>query len=339
MLRACEEAESSILLEEFILEPDEIGRRFTDVFIRRAEEGLEVRLLLDGFGCRALMRSDLNDRLEAAGVKVRYFRPAELRWRTLIRGPFPRDHRKLLILDRQKTFVGGVCIYDEISDWRDTMVEVDGPLTRQFTHVFEGMWDKVAGDETEVEAHPDFETNSEFSVYANAPDSDEHCFTDELISRIEQARDSIRMTTPFFTPGSTLLPALEGALARGVKTEIILSDYSYYAPYVVGKRLCGDLIRRGAEIYFYEPQMLHLKTMIIDAEWAAIGSCNLDGLSIHENQEAMLASTQPAFVQALDRQYDDDLASSARFTLTDWQARPLHQKLAGWLLSPFRRYL
>jgi len=230
MLHACSDAQTSIYLEEFILAPDTIGTAFVDVFIRKAQEGLTVKLILDWYGCKELKWSEQYQRLVDGGVEVAFFRPPSWKW--LFKNPnlFPRDHRKLLIIDEHVTFVGGVCIYDDITHWRDTMVELSGSITQQFLHIFNRMWEKIEGDETTITAHPGFETHTGFSVYANAPDSDESHFTDALIEQMEGATNSIKLATPYFTPGSKLLPALEAALARGVKVEILLSNYSKYAP-------------------------------------------------------------------------------------------------------------
>lgn len=341
MLGACEKAAFSIDLEEFILAPDSIGHQLLNVLMKRAEDGIRVRLLLDWWGCRKLAKSEKRKQLEQAGVEIRFFRPPEWNWLTSSPRFFPRDHRKILIIDKETTFAGGVCFYDAIKDWRDTMVEISSPLTEQFLHIFNATWQKVEKhvDESTVEAHPDFETIREFSVYANAPDSGEKHFTEALLEHVAQAKHNLKLAAPYFTPGNTFLPALLDALERKVTVEILLSNYSKYAPYVVGKRICGKLLEHGAQIYYYEPTMLHLKMMTIDDGWSAIGSCNLDGLSLHHNQEAMLVSTDRGLTNELVKHFEKDKLGSVRFSYTDWQARPLSQKLSGAILAPVKHYL
>ena len=339
MIAACLGAHTSIEFEEFIFDPDEIGHRFMDVFKKKAAEGVRIRLLLDWWGCTKLRRakSALSE-LEAAGVQVRFFNPFSWHWFARL-SPFPRDHRKLLIIDAKTAFAGGVCVYDEIKDWRDTMVEVSDGLVHQLSHIFERTWLRSGDNPQDVTVHPDFETHPSLSIFANAPDADEKYFTEELISQIHDAKHSINLETPYFTPGRLLMPALLDALERGVKVRIILSNYSKYQPYVVGKTICGELIKHGAEIYYYEPVMLHLKVMIIDDKWSAIGSCNLDGLSIHQNQEAMLVSNDSAFSGTLLSHFNEDMKNSVRFSYADWQSRSFSQKVMGYLLFPFRHYL
>jgi len=340
MLNACSAANSSIYMEEFIIEPDSIGDTFMEVLERKASEGVEVKLLLDGWGCRKVKGSFRFKRMVQAGVKIAFFRPFSFTWLIKPSEIFPRDHRKIFIIDREKTFVGGVCIYDDIKDWRDTMVELSGGLTKQFIYIFENTWRKSeAENPEETTAHPAFETEASFSVYANAPDSEEHYFTDALIARINTAQHSVKLATPYFTSKNRIVPALIEAAQRGVDVTLILSNYSKYSPYVVGKALCGELISRGVKIYYYEPTMLHLKMMIIDEAWAAIGSCNLDGLSINHNQEAMLVSTDDNFIKELSGHFADDETSSVRFSYADWQTRPLSQKIMGAVYMPFAKYL
>lgn len=339
MLDACDQAEISICLEEYILHPDIIGSAFMDVFLRKARKGVSVRLLLDWWGCRELCNTSKLVMLEEAGVIVRFFRPPSIRWFSGQRF-FPRDHRKILIIDETTAFIGGVCIYDKIRDWRDTMVEVsDGPV-KQLSYIFEQTWDNMnAGYQAEQSSHPDFETDSDITIVANAPDADEHRFTRTLYNALNAARHSIRLTTPYFTPGDRFIEIVYKALARGVRVEILLSDSSKYAPYTVGKHIAGDLIRRGADIFYYQPSMLHLKMMIVDDEWASIGSCNLDGLSLHHNQEAMIVSHQPVFIATLQDHFSRDKAHSLPFTHAAWANRSLVQKLAGHALFPLKHYL
>lgn len=341
MLNACKKAKFSIDLEEFIFDPDEIGSKFCKVLKKKAIEGIKVRLLLDWWGCRKLAKSSIIKEITHENIEINFFRPPQLNWVKSSPRIFPRDHRKILIIDKEISFIGGVCIYDNIKSWRDTMVEISNPLTSQLLHIFDATWNKVKDevDESEVKAHPDFETDKDFSVYANAPDSNEHNFTNILIKQIKNSKLNIKLATPYFTPGKIILPILLEALERGIKVEILLSNYSKYAPFVVGKKICGKLIKNGAKIYYYEPSMLHLKMMIIDDKWSAIGSFNLDGLSINHNQEAMLVSTQKDFTSELLEHFEKDKSNSLRFSYANWQARPISQKIFGAIMSPVKKYL
>ena len=340
MLSACERATKSIHLEEYVLDPDTIGTRFCEVLKRQAFAGVKVHLLLDWWGCREFKASHLCRQLGDAGVSIRFFRAPSWRWIAQSPRFFPRDHRKILILDEDEAFIGGVCLYDKVKNWRDTMVQLSGGgIAKQLLHVFHQTWHKTSNEDSLHKAHPDFETDAHFSIYANAPDSDENQFSGWLIEHIEQAKQSIKLSTPYFTPGHQLMSAFLAALGRGVNIEIILSHYSKFAPYSYGKHCLGELIKAGAAIYYYQPIMLHLKMMLVDEQNAAIGSCNLDGLSLYRNQEVMLTSCDEAFTRELSSHFETDKTASARFSYADWESRPLHQKIAGYALQPFTMYL
>lgn len=338
MLSACEGAQQRILIEEYVFDPDEIGARFAEVLMQKASEGLEVKLLLDWWGSKELSVSSMLTKMKKAGVEVRFFRPPGLQW--LRNGIFPRDHRKLLVIDSSNSFIGGVCVYDRILNWRDTMVSIwDSGLSEQLEYVFYQTWRKGENDVARVNVHPVFETNEDYTIYANAPDALERPFTSALLSRIDAAKKSIKLTTPYFTPSAWFKPALKRAALRGVNVEIILSKYSKYATYVVGKYLAGELSECGVKIYYYQPSMLHLKMMVVDNEWGAIGSFNLDGLSARHNYEVMLATQDSAFIQELESHFHDDLSLSKLMTKNEWLTRPSSEKIFGAALTPFSKIL
>lgn len=337
MLDACAKAKMSIDLEQYIIQPDDIGTKFVNILCRKAKEDVKIRLLLDWWGSRAFLKSELCEHLKAEGVKVQVFRSP--RWMWILSGPrfFPRDHRKLLIIDNDVSFLGGVCIYDTISTWRDTMVEMHDGLTKQLAFIFHSTWCKAEGKA--IDAHPDFETDEFFSIYANNPEKNHNHFTENLLEKIGSAQDSVKLTTPYFSPTQPLLRSLGKVLARGVKLQILLSNQSNHVSYVVGKKIAGELIQQGAEIYYYEPVMLHLKMMIVDKSWTAIGSCNLDGLSLHQNLEAMLTATDDSCIHTLLEHFEEDKSKSKRFSYENWRTRPLSEKLMGNLYYPMRRYM
>ncbi len=345
MMKSCFTAEKSIYLEQFILQPDEIGCEFINAFIDRAKEGIEVSLILDWWGCRELFKSELVTKMRNAGVTVRAFHPPSHSWLWLQKGPLPRDHRKLLIIDEKSAFIGGVCMYDDIRNWRDTMVEIDGGIAAQITHIFKQTCHKIdirnglLDSANTVPTHPHFETHEDYSIYANAPDADEHYFSTKLIEKIENSENSIKLTTPYFTPGKDLTTAITNAAKKGIKVEIVVSAHSKYAPHVVGQLLSARFISAGVDFYYYHPQMLHLKMMIIDDNWGAIGSCNLDGLSLHQNQESMLVSTDPEFVSQISNHFKIDRDAANQYSLKDWQKRPIMDKMAARILLPFRKFL
>jgi len=338
MLEACTQAKHSIQVEEFVLIEDEVGEKFINVFEERAKAGIGVQLLLDGWGSKELLNSQRLKKMKKAGVKVAFYRPFKWwkPWEIL-----PRDHRKIFIIDEESAFIGGVCLYDEVKYWHDMMVKVSLPLAAQFTYIFSQSWKQIEQlGEIEISSHPEFETNDSLSIYANSPETEDHDFTDKLLEKIDSSQQSIQLVSPYFTPSRKVIRALKKALNRGIDVKIFLSNKLDKAPpYYVAKQLSGTLINMGAKIYYYQPNVIHLKAMVIDDSWAAMGSCNLDGLSIHHNREAMLIGTEHSFVERILEEFSIVQNDSLRFSYEDWQARPISQIILGNLLKPLRNYL
>ena len=339
MMSACRQATSSICLEQYVLDPDNIGQAFVDIFVDKAKEGVRVQLILDWWGSKTLRHHAMYRQLVDAGVHVLFYRPYSISWIWSKDRFFPRDHRKLVIIDDHTVFVGGVCMYDKITNWQDSMVQVEGACVEQFTHLFSQMQQKITNKEQQVSAHPDFNNDKDYSVYANAPDSNENHLTKTLMKHIAKANTSIELATPYFVPSNQLLAVLMDACKRGVKVDILLSKYSKFAPYAVGKYLAGRLLKAGIRISYYDPCMLHLKAVLVDDRWVAIGSCNLDGLSIYQNQEVMLTSSHPAFIRDIKQLLHTHLSNTTPLTLTQWQTRPFIEKITAPILLIFRKYL
>ena len=340
MYEACKKAEQSIQVEEYILADDSVGQRFIALFIRKAQLGVSVQLLLDGWGSKELLKSEKLEMMRAAGVEVMVYR--DVQWpKCLSRSVLPRDHRKLVIVDRKIAFIGGVCLFEKVSEWHDMMIEVTGGLLQQLLYVFEQSWaQEYMGDVVMEDSHPPFETTPGLTIHANAPESDQFYFTQVFYNHIANATRSITFTSPYFTPTDTVLELLSAAVERGVEVTIILSTkLDSIPPYYVAKQLTGKLIQQGVNIRYYTPCPIHMKAVIVDDRWAALGSCNIDGLSIHHNREVMLSGTYGAFVQRMAEVLGNCIEQSEEYTYEDWRKRPLIEKLLANVAMPFRRYL
>lgn len=338
MIRACENASHSIHFEEYILEPDMIGKRFMHALETKARQGVKVKLLLDWWGCIKLYLSKYPKRLKDAGVCVKFYRKPKFSWLGSPKEFFPRDHRKLLILDDSKAFVGGVCVYDKITHWRDTMVELEGMPVTELNQFFHQTFKQADGAKAQVSiTHRHHEPQS-FAVVANSIHTKDSDFSDLLLEKIDAAEDCIYMTTPYFVPSDAYMDALKHAATRGVKVKLLISSYSRYVPHIIGRLITKEMIEAGIHIYYYNPHMLHLKMMIIDKQWAAIGSHNLDGLSIKQNEEIMLTSIEQDFVNTLLTHFREDLHQSERYTLEDWQDRSWFEHILATVLYKFKEY-
>ncbi len=339
MLDAAYSAKKSLKIEQYAIDPDDIGTKFVKCFIDKAKEGLDVQLLIDGWGCYNLTKSELYTQMIDAGVKVTIFRPVNFK-RLATFSVLPRNHRKMHVYDDEVVFVGGICLYDEIRDWRDTMLEVyDEHIVQQCLAVFSDTCDRADDNMTygDMPYHKDDE--HDMTIYANAPTVKKQRFTHVLHQMIDNAQEHIVLTTPYFAPDDELMSSIKAAAARGIKVDILVSDYAKIGPYTVSKKIARTLIECGTNIYYYTQNMLHLKMMIIDRKWAAIGSCNLDGLSIRQNEEIMLATSRESVVEELFTHYQADLQGCKPFTIADWHNRTIKEKFVGAVCYPFRHYL
>lgn len=351
MLSRIDEASHSIYLEEFILLPDKIGMRFLNALYKKASEGVKVKVLLDWFGCKTPFWFDCEKPLRNKHLKdfshpnleIIFYNEPNKNWFFGSSNFLPRDHRKLLIIDEKILFIGGVCIYDKITNWRDTMVEMTkSHVVKTAVNLFNANYDGVLNHGSGAKImhnRLDEYSDTDFKILAHCPNSNENQFFDYLKERIENAVHNIRLTTPYFSANGNVMKLLKAAAKRGIKVELILSKYSEYHIYVVGKHKIDELIKENIHIYYYNPSMMHLKMMIIDGKWGAIGSCNLDNLSLKHNEEIMLVSEDLEFCEALTQHFKEDRSQSSIYTMVKWLNRPLNEKIMGNLLFPMREYL
>jgi cardiolipin synthase len=341
MLEACQKAERSIWLEQFILYPDEVGRQFLEVCAQKAKAGLEVKILADGAGSVSLFRSNWSELLRSAGAAIAPFNSL---WPWSVfnqRLWFFRDHQKLLVVDGERGFTGGICLGQEMVNWRDTHVEVRGPVVGEMGAAFTAMWQRAhrrrpfSRPATEAIA-----TRADgFAYLPNYPLPGRRLFYRELRRQIDGAKHSVYLTTPYLAPDQRLRRTLARAAARGVAVCLLVPEHSDH-PLVdlAGRTYFDGLLASGVSISLYGPEMIHAKTVVVDETWAAVGSFNLDHMSTFYNFEAELVSSQPDFVAELRQQFLTDWQLARPLELAVWRCRPWRQQLGELLLYPWRAF-
>ena len=315
VLGEIEEARESLTLEQFIFAPDGIGARLLEALTLRARAGVHVRLLADGFGSRALLRGEHARALIRAGGEVKlYDSIAEV-----LRNPIKRLsrlHRKTVIRDRRSAMIGGACYHDRMSDWRDTMIRIEGEVAEVAADVFEPLWDRaLSHTPREAPAHsPPGQTRAEWAYMISTPVKPaERELYDVLLNRIAEAASEVTLTTPYLVPDIKFIRAIARLAKRGVRVRIIMPARSDHPSLdLIGRRFAHALARRGAEIHLYEPSMIHCKLALIDGDWASVTSFNLDILSFWLNLESGVIGTDPAFCEAIAERLDRDMAASRR---------------------------
>jgi len=328
MLDAIAGAVKRIHLETYILRSDETGARFLRALSERAQAGVEVRVLFDAFGSLGLDPAALAD-LRAAGGDAIAFNPLSRfypRW-----APRRRDHRKILVVDGEVAFTGGLNIGDEYfhgasfqgqtrRPWRDAHVRVKGPVVGMLEAVFLESWFRADGPDCPwVEpAAPRAVDGEAVAVLADGPTYHRRRLRDLLISALKRCRRHARLVTPYFIPGARLREVLAATAARGVEVEVVIAGYVDH-PVVrwAAYGMLPQLLARGVRVYEHERSMMHAKAAVFDESLAVLGTSNLDRQSLQHSYEVNLIIAGGEFPRSLSARLQGDIRASRPITVAD----------------------
>jgi cardiolipin synthase len=329
MLDAIRSARDSVNFETYIFEPDEIGRQFMDAFKDRARAGVEVRLLLDGFGA-IKMTKRYRKELQEAGVIVSRFRSFGLR--NLVRF-YRRTHRRAIVIDGRVGFTGGAAVskkwkgnVNNPHEWRDSMTRVTGPMVGGIQSAFAGNWVYCTG---EIIAGPRFFPKLEggagpcgLSVVSSPNDALQPIRLFFWISFIN-ARRRLWICNSYFIPDRRLRDAVVARARSGVDVRILVPGNQTDAVPVqaAGRSYYEELLAAGVRIFEYEPSMMHAKTVVIDGAWSIVGSANMDERSMELNEENVLGVADQDFARSIEEGVIADLARSSEIKLDEWRKR------------------
>lgn len=350
------EAETSIELETYIFDNDELGQRIADLLKTAARRNLRVKVMVDGFGSPHWAEHFLQD-LTKAGVHARIYHPMPLSALSPYFQKHPslanffkristmneRNHRKVCIIDRNKAWIGGMNISALHSDWRDTGVFVQGDQVHNLLHAFRQAWQK-AWSRRHVLYSPKrwrkFRRWVSLSVVRlNSNFNTRRTGYHDLLNRISTAKYRVWVTNAYFVPPRRLIHALRTASRNGVDVRVLVPKKSdIFFIHWVSSALYYGLLKSGVKIFEYLPTPLHAKTLLID-EWATIGTTNFNHRSILHDLEVDIVLTAPQSLNALAHQFEEDLQSSQEISLLDWAQRSWTERLAGQILLPFRHWL
>ncbi len=346
MLDAIDAAESTIDLSSYIYWPGGITDQFTKALCEKAQEGLEVNLVVDAYGSAKLDGHTI-DTLEDAGVNVSVFRPPA--WYTVDKLN-NRMHRRLLIVDGHIGFAGGVGIAEvwtgdaeDPDHWRETHAAIDGPAVRDILGGFLENWAEGAnvllGPSHVPELDP-FPEGVDVHVIRSSPRSGGTATAQLFYAAIAGARERLWITTAYFAPDQALLAALCQAAARGVDVRILVNGPNVDKEVVreTGQGHYGHLMEAGVRIFEYQQTMLHAKVMIADS-WANLGSSNLEHRSLGLDDELIVAFSDPVVVEELAEHFHDDLKVSVEFDLDRWKRRSLAKRAREAAGNVFRQSL
>lgn len=347
MLESIRGAEHTVDMMTFVYWRGDIAQEFAATLAERARAGVRVRLLLDGFGSRLIEKDQLRA-MEEAGVQVAWFR------KPLYLSPLKQNHRchrKVLVVDEETAFTGGVGIAEEWCgdarnehEWRDTHVRVSGPAVDGLAAAFAQNW---------AECHEElFDARDRFqgapprgeAVVQVVRGSASVGWQDmQTLLRVvlESAEERVRIATAYFAPDAYFVELLCAAARRGVAVEILLPG-----PHT-DKRVCQlagqlyyeDLTACGVKIFQYQPTMMHAKVITVDRVAALIGSTNINRRSLDHDEEVMLAVLDRTFTDTLDGHFEQDLKVSELIEGRRWRRRSVVQRVREASVVPFRRFL
>lgn len=346
---AIERAEHHVFAEYYLLRADPTTDWFLDLLARAARRGVQVKLLVDGYGSFWLSRRRLR-KLREAGGEVVFFLPARL---ILFQPMNLRNHRKIVVVDGEVAFTGGINIGDEYrgraAPWRDAHLRIEGPAVLPLALVLAQDWRFAARRDIPAaeidrarDAHEGAPSGTAtVAILRSGPDitgPEREAVHRVLFSAITAARKSVHITTPYFIPDRSIVVALQTAAYRGIDVRILFPGRSNH-PFVfqAGRSFYEELLAAGVAIFEYGPGMIHAKTMVIDGTVALVGSANMDIRSFRLNFEVHTVLDEPGIAESLARCFERDLSVSKRIDLATFRARPLPQKAleaAARLLSP-----
>ena len=339
-------ARKSVNLEAYIFDRGEIGRRYVEALAERARAGVEIRVVCDAFGSMGVNDAYFAELLQAGGVVAWY---NDLRWYRLARLN-NRTHRELMIVDGQIGFIGGAGIADPwyrthgaSTRWRDTVIQIRGNIVTNLQATFAGSWLEAHGDilTSQVVFGADAQSAGDsMAMIVNSTPSYGGGSRARILFQtlIASATKTIHITTPYFLPDRSLAEALVDAIKkRNVQVRILVpgKKSDLWLTRSASRRGYGPLLKAGAQVFEYQPSMMHAKVLLIDGLWSVVGSTNFDQRSFGINNEVNMAVREPALARRLEDDFVHDLEDSRELSYDEWLNRAWFERapeLCGWII-------
>ena len=334
LLNEMEHARNYIHLEYYIIRNDELWKEIEEVLIRKARQGVEVRVLFDSMGCRSMHNSDWK-RLENAGIEVAEFFPAVL-GKLQLRVNY-RNHRKIVVIDGRIGFVGGFNIGREylgrnkkFGNWRDTHICIEGSAVTSLAVRFVLDWNYAAKENLFLEDRlfeiPEYVRagRDPVQIVSSGPDSHSQEIRNNYLKMIHMARKNVYIQTPYFVPDDAILNALKIAAKSGVDVRIMVPckpDHTFV--YWATTSYLGEMIEAGARCYTYDNGFLHTKCMCVDGLVSCIGTANMDIRSFKLNFEVNAVIYSAKTTRKLEEAFENDIAKSTFVTKKLYEKRSM----------------
>lgn len=361
MFRAIDQARSSIHMEYFNFRNDSINRVLIRHLAPKVKEGVEVRLLFDGFGNKSnnqpMRKSDI-DSIRSLGIEIYEFNPVRFPY---VNDIWSRDHRKIVVIDGKIAYTGGMNVADyyikgtqQVGSWHDMHCRIEGSEVNTLQAIFIKMWNKVSKQNLQgpqyyrglgdVSYFKDLKPDTTYTrchkmvgIINREPRTSNKIIREFYTNAINLAQDSIKLINPYFTLNHKLKKALRNAIKRGVKVEILLSvksdipltpDCGFYNAH--------KLMKQGATVWMYKPGFHHTKIIMVDGMFTTVGSANLNARSLAWDYEENAVIIDPATTRELNDIFESQKSDSFVLTPSSWNAwRSKKDKARGWFAATF----
>ena len=342
LLEEIAKAQHYIHLQYYIICDDETGGRLKDALIRKAREGVEVRILYDDMGSRGVKKTFFEEMREA-GIEVYAFLHVKF---PLLTSKFNyRNHRKIVVIDGRVGFIGGMNIADRYvkgtgwGTWRDTHFKVEGSGVAGMQVSFLSDWSATTKQNITGEKYfpkAEYFTQEFMQIVAGGPFGKWRVLLQADSYAISRAHHRIWIQTPYYLPSDVLNSALQEAALAGVDVRLMLPKRSdVVSVNLASHSFLDDMMKSGAKIYFYEPGFLHSKLLIIDGDLTVIGSANMDFRSFEHNFEVNAYVYDREFTKQMSLIYEADMRNCQAVTPNEWFSRPLKQRVAESFMRLF----
>jgi len=337
MLNDIREARKEILLETYRFMHDSIGEKFREALVKKAAEGVKIKLLVDSWGTGA---SDaFFAPLIRHGAELRYFRKIKFFWDFFTKN-HKRNHRKLLVIDEEVAWTGSANFAAYSLSWRELMLRVKGSLAPLLARTFHESYDIYKQYYFKKFAFKKVLHHRDYEIIRDLPSIYRQQIKRRYERLIRSAKRQVVIETPYFLPGHKLRREMQLACQRGVEVIVMIPQNSDVRIVdILRNRYLGLLHRYGVKFMFYQPNNLHAKALLIDNRTFVIGSSNFDYRSFRYMYEMVVLGRYPEIVRQLSEHIDLTLRDSKAFSYEAWKSRPWLEKVFERLLIPFRYLL
>ncbi len=341
MLAKLEKAEKFIFLEYFIIVPGKMWGQILEILLRKAKEGVEVRLLYDGMNALTNLPYNYPKQLKHMGIECKVFSPVMPFVSTHYNN---RDHRKILVIDGKVAFTGGINLEDRyineevvLGHWKDTGILIRGSGVDRLTLLFLQLWN-AARKEREyapyLTAQPVAQRNGCVIPFGDSPKDRENIGKMIYLNILNQAKHYVYIMTPYLILDGETLTALQFAAKRGVDVRIVLPHIpDKKTAFALAKSHYRELIEAGVRIYEYTPGFVHAKVFLCDDDHAVVGTINLDYRSLYHHFECGAYLYGGRVLADIRQDFADTMAASQEVTAEHVKKQSIFYRLLGLLLK------